>query len=86
MSKLNGDYSKIRSAAIRIHSTGMVITLPRPARHHTILHALFDMGVPELKTADHTQGFIAGNGEFVDRHHAARLLGREGQLFSEDVW
>ena len=54
----------ILQAAIR--SGGVVYTKPRPARHHTILHAM-----PEHAKKGHVQGFIDEFGDFFTRERAA---------------
>jgi hypothetical protein len=77
----------IRCAAILMHGTEMVISMPRPARHHTILHALYAEGMSPGH-GEHTQGFLNDSGEFVTREQAFALTGkgRNGQTFSEDLW
>ena len=71
----------------------LVLTLPRPARHHDILHTMYDAGLdPNVAK----QGFLTSEGRFVDRMLACTLAQRAGQivkkhgpdneLFSEDMW
>lgn len=78
---------------------GVVWTLPRPARHHHIIKAHFEV---TQKTGSGKQGFVDEEGIFHDRHEAmamaiiceqpvrvhpeSRPLSRERQLFSEDLW
>ncbi len=86
---------KIESAAVSIGDD--VYTMPPPARHWNILHAMAEyLG----RTQDHTweQGFMTDTGHFVRRkpalmiaEHASQLLqpipqNRSQELFSEDVW
>jgi hypothetical protein len=83
----------IVSAAIRERATGLVFSLPKPKRHHHILHAAAALH-RELKYMD--QGFITSEGRFVARLEAAKLAELAGQLknglnsppnlFSEDLW
>lgn len=82
----------IVTAAIIDHN-GLPFTLPRPARHHTLIHAMAERGDPiPIKG---TQGFMTSDGRFVDRKVAARIARVAGQmiachvpgtLFSEDLW
>lgn len=70
------------------------VSVPRPVRHHHIIHALARAGM-EIPIVGE-QGFMTSKGRFVDRdvardiaRSAGQLLGRasDGQsLFSEDVW
>jgi hypothetical protein len=82
----------IKCAAIKYE--GEVYSLPKPSRHHNILH----MMIKELKLKKVTsgeQGFLTENGEFVDRIEAGKIALSCGQcddlvtpprLFSEDLW
>ena len=85
---------KIIGVAIISHN-GEVISLPKPNRHHNVIHYM----VKELNhptSIRGQQGFITENGTFVDRVSAKyiarfhnQLLEREAgleELFSEDVW
>lgn len=76
----------VRCVAIRMRISRVVLFMERPARHHNLMHELADWLGRPLKHSEYEQGFLANNGDFVDRHHAARLCGRTGQLFSEDLW
>ena len=73
---------------------GVVHTVPRPGRHHTVIHEMAERGFgPECMG---NQGFVTDKGEFVDRFVACRIAYRAGQiiqktgpiniLFSEDMW
>jgi len=83
----------IISAAVIIN--GKVESLPRPARHHTILHAF--PNEPSRHRGE--QGFIDDRQGFVGRHEALCLAlackqelisgefwAPEHGLFSEDLW
>ena len=85
---------KIVGVAIISHK-GEVISLPKPNRHHNVIHYM-------VKELNHPipikgqQGFITENGTYVDRVSAKyiatwhnQLLPRESgldELFSECVW
>lgn len=67
-------------------------SLPRPARHHTILHKLADEGIDHRGAV---QGFLLDTGSFVTRAVAAECAIAAGQikelahppyLYSEDLW
>lgn len=82
-----GDGVSERIVAAAIYSDlGLIVSLPAPARHGTILHS----GQP-----DGVQGFLTSTGRFVNRVEAYYIAyrenqiigeGRPPQLFSEDVW
>ena len=82
----------IIAAAIR--RKGLIFTLPPPARHHHIMHAMAEAGLPVPIEGD--QGFLNSRAGFVDRELAAqvaladeqipRLRFHERELFSEDLW
>lgn len=79
-------------AAAIIRHTGDVFSLPRPARHHTLIHYLAAEGDPVPINGE--QGFITNRGRFVDRETALLIAQDAGQvgstshdrLFSEDLW
>lgn len=70
---------------------GQIMSLPPPARHHTILHKY-----PLTDGHDHgEQGFIDDQEGFVNRRRAAQIALEQGQieklisppkLYSEDLW
>lgn len=82
----------IAQAAIR--QDNIVYTLPRPARHHTIIRYMVrDLGM--IIPIKGEQGFTTDNGIFVNRIQAAKIAIESGQieklnnppeLFSEDLW
>lgn len=83
---------KVKQAAIR-DDDGKVWTLPRPARHHTILRHMNAHGKPGSFIDG--QGFILDDGTFARRKPAAIIAIRAGQiekcnwgsnLYSEDLW
>lgn len=83
----------ITQAAIRYN--GKIYTLPRPKRHHDIIHHMAGLGFgPECM---HDQGFITNHGIFVDRIEAKKIAREANQfvstylygyekLYSEDIW
>jgi hypothetical protein len=82
-------------AAIREKSTGIVFSLPKPKRHHHILHALHAIGTQPAPNAYYDQGFITSEGIFVGRVEAAHIVLKASQatqlisppaLYSEDLW
>lgn len=86
---------KIASAAV-YH--GVVISLPPPARHHTILQAMnLESGITGAIMPE-CQGFLTSYGRYVGRVEAYYIASAAGQirssrgpdaaprLFSEDLW
>lgn len=88
-----------RIAAAAVCVCGLIVSLPPPARHHNIVHALRAIGVDERD--GEVDAFLTSEGRFVDRHEAlriartanqitarghARLVDGNPMLFSEDVW
>lgn len=89
----------IVAAALRVGD--LVLSLPRPARHHHIFHSADTAG---LSRCHFNQGFLTSDGRFVEREEARRIAeaanqliacqGADGvpfvrqhpELFSEDVW
>lgn len=81
-------------AAAILH--GAVISLPAPARHHTILQSMdLEMGIDPTSVPPANQGFLTSEGKFVNRVEAYYIAHRAGQigakdgtprLFSEDLW
>ena len=75
---------------------GSVISLPAPARHHTILHSMdCEMGIDTTTIPPANQGFLTSEGKFVNRveafyiaHRAGQIGAKDGEprLFSEDLW
>lgn len=80
----------------RSYPDHMTVTAPPPARHHTLLHPLYDYIGRDVPSVD--QGFITSTGRFVDREEGLRIALASGQpmidhpsrhdrlLFSEDLW
>lgn len=81
---------RIISAAINYR--GLIVSLPPPARHHNILHALGAI-VHDVIGPDE-QGFLTDQGRFVDRVEARDIAvqqmgikpAHDWHLFSEDLW
>lgn len=84
---------KIATAAI-MADDGTMVTLPRPARHHTIIHHMAAQGHGPIGPA--AQGFATDTGRFVDRVEGLAIARAAGQivekhpdfekLYSEDMW
>lgn len=74
--------------AVAVIIDGEVVPMPKPARHHEILHKY-----PKAKHRQGTQGFIDDKEGFVGRKRAAALAMQADQieevnrpLYSEDLW
>jgi hypothetical protein len=74
---------------------GATISLPPPARHHTILQTMnLVMNITDDAALMANQGFLTSAGRFVNRVEAFYLAHRAGQigskdvpqLYSEDLW
>lgn len=83
----------VRIVSAAIYAGGVIISLPRPARHAHVLASASGM----LGPFQETQGFLTSEGRFVDRVEARFIAYRAGQnpgksggdsmeLFSEDLW
>ena len=78
----------ITQAAVKLG--GVIYTLPKPARHHDILHDMYQkLGRAPLAE----QGFLNDNGDFLNRTEAAKEALKCAQiakevtvLFSENLW
>ena len=64
-----------RIVAVAVRANGLTISMPRPARHSHILHAL-----PTQLACSAEQGFLANDGRFVDRTEALAIARNAGQL------
>lgn len=83
-----------RIVAAAIQWEGVTISLPQPARHHTVMHSIHVLSQVQLAAA--TQGFLTSEGRFVNRVLArdiAYVAGQEPkqtgsgyELYSEDLW
>lgn len=84
----------MKVVAAAIMASGLIHTLPAPARHHNVMRDMRERGIDERP--DEIQGFVLEDGSFVNRTAAARAAIAEGQikelaytateLFSEDLW
>lgn len=75
---------------------GCCISLPPPARHHTILHSM-DM-IMNVDAIEHgvNSGFLTSTGRYVNRVEGWQIASDAGQilrntagrpeLYSEDMW
>ena len=85
----------MRIVAAAVHH-GATVSLPPPARHHTILQSMdMIMGIDTTKVQPSEQGFITDEGRFVNRVEAFYIAWKADQLmkptngpelFSEDLW
>lgn len=91
----NGTELRVECAAIK-GDDGKVYSLPRPARHHHVIHHMRQQGYTGLVSGDR-QGFLLSDGRFTWRRPALAVARRAEQLireptaeghglFSEDVW
>lgn len=83
---------RIKAAAIKNKETGVVWSLPVPARHHDLIQVCTDWDKRIFE-----QGFITEDYHYVDRTEAKKIAVEANQLvtdirltshhlFSEDVW
>lgn len=85
-----------RVIAAAIQYGGATISLPPPARHHTIIQTMdLEMGIDGILATPDRQGFITNTGRYVNRVEAYYLAFKAGQLindskgprlYSEDLW
>lgn len=90
----NGIPLHVVSVAVRTDD-GLIHTLPRPARHHDVVHLLAEAFDHPSRNTDE-QGFLLSSGRFCRRkpakivaEEAGQLLPRAStlpELYSEDVW
>lgn len=93
-----GDTAPVETiAAAAVQIEGMTISLPRPARHGQVLHALDAMHLPDYHVHGACQGFLTSEGRFVNRVQAKQIahIARQPVIrdnphdrdaFSEDFW
>lgn len=76
---------KVLGVAIERH--GLVFSMRKPARHHDVIKAMVEQGVPAPigPGQGFTQGFLTSHG-YKDRYITGKLIGHEGLLTSEDLW
>ena len=86
---------RVVAAAINHNDSGVIHSLPAPARHNDVIGKRASEGYPWPIRG--TQGFVLDDGTFVMRRAALVVAERAGQLirtptapahglFSEDVW
>ncbi len=73
---------------------GKLYTLPRPNRHHHVIHLIYQETGEEVITD--SQGFVTSSGRYVEREEALEIARNAGQLlprhfhktqlFSVSVW
>lgn len=83
---------RIVSAALTVY--GIIVSLPPPVRHHTIIAAVTELR-QDLKLDDRSQGFLTSTGRYVSWIEAGEIalealqvaaLTAPPRLFSEDLW
>lgn len=78
---------------------GATVSLPPPARHHTILASMAIIwSIDAMECPPENQGFLTNKGRFVNRVEGFYIADRAGQiieksgnkgvpeLYSEDMW
>jgi hypothetical protein len=89
----------IVAAALRVGE--LILSVPKPGRHHHVLYAAEKAGFPP---GYYHQGFVTSEGQFVERIEARKIaevanqliacesadgvpfVRQHPELFSEDVW
>lgn len=83
--------------AAAIENSGVVFTMPQPARHHHLIRAMAQIGVPTPINAFSKGGFVLSDGRYTTRRQAKRFAYNAGQITrerfqsqqvfcSEDLW
>lgn len=85
----------IVAVAIKGGLSGLIYSLPKPARHCDIIHTMSDAEI-EVDNVNEGQGFLTSDGVFVDRKQAMKIAIDNNQilpdslmldeLFSENLW
>lgn len=76
---------------------GLIISMPKPARHHHVIMEAFQLGLPREIGFVKNQGFITNTGRFVNRTEGFKVARKANQikndapnltecLLSEDLW
>ena len=84
---------EIVGVAIKLEC-GVIMSLPKPARHHDIIREVGQTFEGKGKSIVGTQGFMLADGRFVNRKQAVFFAVDAGQieaperseLYSEDLW
>ena len=79
----------VTAAALRHPETGLVITLPSPARHAEIVHTFHQTWADPEYIAECEQGFLDRQEAEYVAGDANQILGQAltpGTLYSEDLW
>ena len=82
--------------AAAVQFEGITFSLPKPARHGQVLHAMDAAMLGTDPVTSCCQGFLTSEGRFVNRvqgrqiEHIAgqkpKTTGNDRDLFSEDLW
>jgi len=85
--------NRVTNAAIRVQ--GLIISMPRPARHPEIIKRLNTNLNDKITVKPSEQGFVDLEGNFLSRHDASELAleagqipyrNRSNELFTEDLF
>lgn len=79
----------------RVYPPYIIVSSPPPARHHTVMHVLYEH--TQLVNSPADQGFLTDTGQYLDRYEAYIHAVKHGQLpanggkappalYSEDLW
>ena len=87
---------RVASVALRHPATGLLLSLPAPARHHDVIGAMRRAGAPVGTVSACDQGFLDQGASYLTREEAWERAASNGQvrgtpatpgtLYSEDVW
>lgn len=62
-----------RIVAVAHQWKGLTFSLPAPARHHDVIHAMAGANIPHEARAPDAQGFLTSRGRWVSREEAAAI-------------
>lgn len=75
--------SDLRVVAAAIRENGIVYTVPRPGRHHTVMMHMRDAhGFTYVSGRE--QGFVLSDGTYADRERAYEVAKAAGQLIARE--
>lgn len=76
-------FLKPRVECAAILNSGVVFQMPRPFRHHHLIRAMAQIGVPTPINATSAGGFVLSDGRFATRRQAKRYAYGAGQITRE---
>lgn len=93
---MNQETFRPKVVAVAVKYQDLIATLPPPARHSDVVHAMTRFKGAVTPTVEVTQGFLLSDGTFANRKQARvcaelnnQLLPRAcslSELYSEDLW